>query len=196
MRCRYEDVKSVTRAESSETDGGKGTILSMDQATEQALREVEERGVRFVRLWFTDVLGFLKSFAIPTAELEKAFREGVGFDGSAVEGFARVEEADMLARPDPTTFRVLPWPRSDEPVARVLCDVLHPDGSPFEGDPRYVLRRVLARAFEQGYRFEAGPEVEFFLSRSSSELSPVDRAGYFDLTTPDVAEEFRKEATT
>ena len=196
MRCRYADVKSVTRAESSETDGGKGTILSMDQATEQALREVEERGVRFVRLWFTDVLGFLKSFAIPTAELEKAFREGVGFDGSAVEGFARVEEADMLARPDPTTFRVLPWPRSDEPVARIMCDVLHPDGSPFEGDPRWVLRRALARAEQSGYRLEAAPEVEFFLSSSDREFIPLDAGGYFDLTTADPAEEFRRRVTS
>src|SRR6266487_5115932 len=98
----------------------------MERPLDYVLREVEERGVRFVRLWFTDVLGFLKSFAIPSTELEKAFREGVGFDGSAVEGFARVEEADMLARPDPGTFRLLPWPRGDEPVARILCYVLHP----------------------------------------------------------------------
>ena len=103
-----------------------------------ALEIVEEQGVRFVRLWFTDVLGFLKSFAIPAPELEKAFEEGIGFDGSAVEGFARVEEADMLAKPDPSTFKLLPWRRDSEPVARVVCDVLHPDGSPFEGDPRGV----------------------------------------------------------
>src|SRR5919109_5464667 len=108
----------------------------MDPAAEQALRDVEERGVRYVRLWFTDVLGFLKSFAIPSTELEKAFREGVGFDGSSVEGFARVEEADMLARPDPSTFRLLPWPKG-ETAARMFCDITHPDGSPFEGDPRW-----------------------------------------------------------
>jgi glutamine synthetase len=165
----------------------------MDAEAERALEEVEERGVRFVRLWFTDVLGFLKSFAIPSTELGKAFREGVGFDGSAVEGFARVEEADMLARPDPSTFRLLPW--GDEPVARVLCDVLHPDGTPFEGDPRWVLRRALKRAAEQGYTMEAAPEVEFFLSASDRELVPLDRGGYFDLTTPDPTEEFRRRVT-
>src|SRR5438067_29395 len=167
----------------------------MDDAAERALAEVEDRGVRLVRLWFTDVLGFLKSFAIPGAELEKAFAEGVAFDGSAVEGFARVEEADMLARPDPATFRVLPWPSGDEPVARVLCDVLHPDGTPFEGDPRGVLRRGLEKAASMGYGFEAGPEIEFFLSSSSRELVPLDRGGYFDLTTAGVAEEFRRRAT-
>jgi glutamine synthetase len=167
----------------------------MDNAAERALAEVEERGVRFVRLWFTDVLGFLKSFAIPGAELEKAFAEGIGFDGSAVEGFARVEEADMLARPDPSTFRLLPWPAGEEPVARVLCDVLHPDGTPFEGDPRGVLRRGLDRAAAMGYGFEAAPEIEFFLSSSSRELVPLDRGGYFDLTTAGPADEFRRRAT-
>src|SRR5207247_8290303 len=139
----------------------------MDEQAERALAFAEGSGVRYVRLWFTDVLGFLKSFAIPVEELAKAFEEGIGFDGSAVEGFARVEEADMLARPDPSTFKLLPWPKDEEPVARVLCDVMHPDGTPFEGDPRHVLRRALERAAELGFRLEAGPEVEFFLSRSS-----------------------------
>ena len=148
----------------------------VDEAAKGALEIVEEQGVRFVRLWFTDVLGFLKSFAIPAPELAKAFEEGIGFDGSAVEGFARVEEADMLAKPDPLTFKLLPWRRGGEPVARVLCDVLHPDGSPFAGDPRYVLRRALARAADQGFGFEAGPEVEFFLSRSTTELAKQSEA--------------------
>ncbi len=174
---------------------GRAYDSAVDDDAQRVLDEVEERGVRFVRLWFTDVLGFLKSFAIPGTELEKAFREGVGFDGSAVEGFARVEEADMLARPDPATFRLLPWPRGDEPVARVMCDVLHPDGTPFEGDPRSVLRRGLSRAAEMGYRFEAAPEVEFFLSASAKELVPLDHGGYFDLTTADVADEFRRRVT-
>jgi glutamine synthetase len=167
----------------------------VDEDARHALAEAEHQGVRLVRLWFTDVLGFLKSFAVPVEELEKAFTEGIGFDGSAVEGFARVEEADMLARPDPTTFRLLPWPRDEEPVARVLCDIQHPDGTPFEGDPRNVLRRALARAAEQGYRLEAAPEVEFFLSASGSELVPLDKGGYFDLTVPDVTDEFRKRST-
>jgi glutamine synthetase len=155
------------------------------------LREVEDRRIRLVRLWFADVLGQLKSFAIPSEELEKAFREGIGFDGSAVEGFARVEESDMLARPDPASFRVLPWP-AEEPVARLLCDVTHPDGTPFEGDPRHVLRRVLARAGDDGYSVTAAPEIEYFLSRSPERFEPLDRGGYFDVTTEGVLEDVRR----
>jgi glutamine synthetase len=162
----------------------------VDAAAERALAEAEELGVRFVRLWFTDVLGFLKSFAVPVEELEKAFREGIGFDGSAVEGFARIEESDMLARPDPATFRVLPWP-ADEPVARMLCDITHPDGAPFEGDPRHVLRRVLRRAEDLGYRVTAAPEIEYFVSGSEERFEPLDHGGYFDLTTAEVAGQLR-----
>ena len=160
---------------------------------EHVLSEVEDRGVRLIRLWFTDVLGFLKSFAIPGEELEKAFREGIGFDGSAIEGFARVEEADMLARPDPATFRILPWP-ANEPVARMFCDITYPDGTPFEGDPRHVLRRNLGRAEERGHSLVVGLEVEYFLSASAERLQPLDRGGYFDLTTPDAADQVRKRA--
>jgi glutamine synthetase len=163
----------------------------MDAAAERVLAEVEDRGVRLVRLWFADVLGFLKSFAIPSEELQKAFTEGVGFDGSAIEGFARVEEADMLARPDPATFRLLPWP-AGEPVARMLCDITYPDGAPFEGDPRWVLRRNLERAAERGLSLRAGPEVEYFLSRSAERFEPLDRGGYFDLTPADVAGDVRQ----
>jgi glutamine synthetase len=163
----------------------------VDEAARGVMAEVEQRGVRFVRLWFTDVLGFLKSFAVPSEELEKGFDEGIGFDGSAVEGFARIEEADVLARPDPATFRILPWP-PDEPVARMLCDITHPDGAPFEGDPRSVLRRVLRRAGEMGYEVVAGPEVEYFVSRSAERFDPLDRGGYFDLTTAEVGDDVRK----
>src|SRR5687767_2082534 len=148
---------------------------------ERALSQIEERGVRLVRLWFTDVLGFLKSFAVPTEELAGALREGVAFDGSAIEGFARIEEADMLARPDPSTLRIIE--ASDgEPVARMLCDITYPDGAPFDGDPRWVLRRNLSRAAEEGYTLVAEPEVEFFLSASAERYEPLDRGGYFDLT--------------
>jgi glutamine synthetase len=167
----------------------------VEPRAERALAEAEDLGVRFVRLWFTDVLGFLKSFAIPVEELEKGFREGIGFDGSAIEGFARVEEADMLARPDPTTFRVLPWP-PDEPVARMLCDITHPDGAPFEGDPRHVLRRVLRGAGELGYRVTAAPEIEYFVSGSDRRLEPLDRGGYFDLTTTEVSDQLRARTVT
>jgi glutamine synthetase len=167
----------------------------VDPAAERVLADVENLGVRFVRLWFTDVLGFLKSFAIPSEELDRAFREGIGFDGSAIEGFARLEEADMLARPDAATFRILPWPEG-EPVGRMLCDITYPDGTPFEGDPRNVLRRNLDRAADMGYSLAAGPEVEFFLSRSAEAFEPLDRGGYFDLTPAEVADDVRKRAAS
>jgi len=166
----------------------------VNQEAERALAEAEERGVRYVRLVFTDVLGFAKSFAISATELRPAFQDGIGFDGSAVEGFARVEEADMVARPDPVTLRILAAPDGDL-AARVICDVQYPDGTPFEGDPRHVLRRVGARAAEMGYTMEVAPEVEFFLSASSSAFEPLDRRGYFDLTAADSADALRRGVT-
>src|SRR6202035_4865771 len=126
------------------------------------LRTVEERGIRFVQLWFTDVLGTPKGFNITSAELENALDEGMTFDGSAIDGFSRVQEADVLARPDPKTFQLLPWHHDDAQVARVFCDIANLDGTPFEGDPRHALRRVLERASAAGYTFFASPEVEFF----------------------------------
>jgi len=156
------------------------------------LRTVEERDVRFVRLWFTDVLGFLKSFAIPTEELEGAFEEGVGFDGSAIHGMARVQESDMIAHPDPTTFQILPWRPEAQGVARMFCDIANPDGTPFEGDPRAVLRRNLDRAQRLGFTFYAGPEMEFFLFGDAERPEPLDRGSYFDLTPQDVGSEFRR----
>jgi glutamine synthetase len=158
------------------------------------LRTVEERDIRFVRLWFSDVLGFLKSFAIPAEELETAFEEGVGFDGSAIEGFARVQEADMLALPDPTTFQILPWRPEAQGVARMFCDIANPDGTPFEGDPRWVLRRNLTKAQELGFTFHVSPEIEFFLFRGPDDPTPLDRGTYFDLTPQDVGSEFRRRA--
>ena len=159
---------------------------------EFVLRTVEERDVRFIRLWFTDVLGFLKSFAITPAELETAFDEGMGFDGSAIEGFARTHESDMLARPDPATFQILPWRPGEQGVARMFCDVMTPDGEPFEGDPRYVLRRALARAQEMGFTFYVGPELEYFYFKDPSSTEPLDQGGYFDLTPLDIASDLRK----
>ena len=135
----------------------------MDKQTEFVLRTIEERDIRFVRLWFTDVLGYLKSVAIAPAELEGAFAEGIGFDGSAIEGFARVYESDMLAKPDPGTFQVLPWRGESQGVARMFCDILMPDGSPSFADPRYVLKRTLSRAADLGFTFYTHPEIEFFL---------------------------------
>ncbi len=165
----------------------------MEKQQEYVLRTVEERGVRFIRLWFTDVLGFLKSFAITPAELETAFDEGMHFDGSAIDGFSRVQEADMLARPDPTTFQILPWRPDDAGVARMFCDIVTPDGQPFEGDPRWVLKRNLERASEMGYSFYVAPEIEYFYFRDAGpEPEVLDRGGYFDLTPLDVAQEYRR----
>ncbi|MGH2794135.1 MAG: glutamine synthetase family protein [Actinomycetota bacterium] len=162
------------------------------QDHEYVLRTVEERDVRFIRLWFTDVLGFLKSFAITPAELEAAFEEGMGFDGSAIEGFVRTHESDMLARPDPATFQILPWRPGEQGVARMFCDVMTPDGEPFAGDPRFVLRNALARAQEMGFTFYVGPELEFFYFRDQSGTEPLDQGGYFDLTPLDIASDLRK----
>jgi glutamine synthetase len=168
----------------------------MEKQQEFVLRTVEERDVRFIRLWFTDVLGFLKSVAIAPAELEGAFTEGIGFDGSAVEGFARVHESDMLARPDAATFQLLPSRSGGDPqpVARMFCDILQPDGSPSPADPRWVLRRTLNRAAEQGFTFYTHPEIEFFLFRTPDAPDPIDRSGYFDMTPHDTAHDFRRRA--
>jgi glutamine synthetase len=167
----------------------------VDKQQEYVLRTVEERDIRFVRLWFTDVLGMLKSVAITSSELEGAFAEGIGFDGSAVDGFARVQESDMLAVPDAGTFQVLPW-RTDEDtgVARMFCDIRTPEGEPFTADPRQVLRRNLARAADMGFSFYVHPEMEFFLFKGPNDPTPLDNGGYFDLTPMDVQSDFRREA--
>ena len=171
----------------------------MDRQQEFVLRTIEERQIRFVRLWFTDVLGYLKSVAIAPAELDGAFEEGLGFDGSAIEGFARASESDMLARPDPATFQILPEP-DNRPAdsARMFCDVTMPDGSPSWADPRYVLRRALSRAAERGFTFYTHPEIEFFLLKNrpsdGTEPIPVDNGGYFDMTSHDNAHHFRRDA--
>ena len=165
----------------------------MSKQAEYVLRTVEERGIRFVRLWFTDVQGFLKSVSISPTELEVAFEEGMTFDGSSIDGYARVQEADMLAQPDPSTFAVLPW-RSEQQVARMFCDIYTPDGEPFSGDPRIVLKRNLERASEMGYTFYAAPELEFFYFQDDGPIPQVlDRGGYFDLTPLDVAQEYRRK---
>ncbi len=175
----------------------------MDRQEEFVLRSIEERDIRFVRLWFTDVLGFLKSVGVAPAELEAAFGEGIGFDGSAIEGLARVSEADMLLRPDPSTFQVLPW-RQDESggpgTARMFCDVLNPDGEPASADPRNVLKRALARAGEQGFTFYTHPEIEFYLLHHGSEPGavpvPVDDGGFFDHVPRGAGHDFRRAAIT
>jgi glutamine synthetase len=147
----------------------------MDRQQEFVLRTLEERDIRFVRLWFTDVLGYLKSVAVAPAELEGAFAEGIGFDGSAIEGFARVYESDMVARPDPSTFQVLPWENApgEHYSARMFCDIAMPDGSPSWADPRHVLRRALSRAGEAGFTCSVHPEIEFYLLRGPSRPTPA-----------------------
>jgi len=158
------------------------------------LRTVEERDIRFIRLWFTDVLGFLKSFAITPAELENAFERGMGFDGSAIEGFARVQESDMVAIPDPTTFQILPAANGGAREARMFCDIAATDGTPFPGDPRLVLRRNLERARAMGFTFYIHPEMEFFLFKSATSPEPLDNGTYFDMTPQDNSQDFRRAA--
>ena len=165
----------------------------MQAQTDYVLRTVEERGVRFVRLWFTDVLGFLKDVEITPAELEGALEEGMTFDGSAIEGYTRVQEADMLLMPDANTFEIVPWHDEDAPTARIFCDVHRISGEAFEGDPRYVLKRNLERARERGFTFYAGPEMEFFYFKSSDSPEPLDHATFFDLTQQQHVANLRKE---
>ncbi len=165
----------------------------MERQLEYVLRTVEERGVRFVRLWFTDVLGFLKSVEITPAELEMALEEGMTFDGSTIEGYSRIQESDMLAKPDANTFELLPGPEGEAVVARMFCDIERFAGGPFEGDPRYVLKRNLERAREKGYTFFCGPEVEFFFFKGNDKVEPLDNAGYFELTAHDLGSELRKQ---
>ncbi|HCA46799.1 MAG TPA: glutamine synthetase [Armatimonadetes bacterium] len=153
-----------------------------------------DRHVRFVRLWFTDVLGFLKSFAITAELLEDALHNGRGFDGSSIQGFARIDESDMIAMPDPSTFALLPWRGEQTPVARMICDVQYPDGTPYEFDPRYVLKKNLRRAEKMGLIFYVGPELEYFyFKRPSPPLETLDQGGYFDLTPLDVASDLRRD---
>lgn len=172
----------------------------MDKQTEFVLRSIEERDIRFVRLWFTDVLGFLKSVAVAPAELEGAFEEGIGFDGSAIEGFARVHESDMLAWPDASTFQVLPWRGDTNAVARIFCDITMPDGSPSWADPRHVLKRSLSKAADMGFSFYTHPEIEFFLFKHQPEPGvqpvPVDTFGYFDHAPQGIGYDFRRQTIT
>ena len=154
---------------------------------------VKDTEVTFIQFWFTDVLGILKSFAVTPSELEEGLTEGMGFDGSSIQGFARIEESDMIAKPDPTTFQFLPWRPSDKPVARMFCDILQPDGTHYEGDPRYVLKRVLKKAADKGYTFYAGPELEYFYFESNEAPKIIDRGGYFDTRPLDMGGDLRRE---
>ncbi|MCJ7769790.1 MAG: glutamine synthetase family protein, partial [Dehalococcoidales bacterium] len=167
---------------------------SRKEGVDYVLKAAKEHDVKFINLWFTDILGMLKSFAITVEELEGALEEGMGFDGSSIEGFARIDESDMVALPDPDTFQLLPWrPREHRVVARMFCDILKPGGEPYEGDPRYVLKTNLKRAADMGYIFYVGPELEYFYFKDSKGTETLDEGGYFDMTPRDAATDMRKE---
>ncbi len=161
-------------------------------SADDVLKVVKEENVSFIQFWFTDVLGFLKSFAVRPSELEEGLTEGMGFDGSSIEGFARIEESDMIAKPDPTTFQMVSWRQKERPVARMFCDILNPDGSPYEGDPRYVLRRLLKKVSEKGLTFYVGPELEFFLFKNDCSTEVLDTGGYFDSRPLDMGSDLRR----
>ena len=159
---------------------------------EDVLRLVREKEVSFIQFWFTDVLGVLKTFAVTQSELETGMSEGMGFDGSSIEGFARIQESDMVAMPDPTTFQMLPWRSGERPVARMFCDIVNPDQTPYEGDPRYVLKRLLKKIEDKGYTFYVGPELEYFYFKSNKEPEGLDTGGYFDSRPLDMASDLRR----
>ena len=162
-------------------------------AREEVYRQIKKQNVKFIRMWFTDILGFLKSFSVRVEELDRAFEEGLGFDGSSVEGFVRIDESDMIARPDPSTYSIIPWRPMDHATGKMFCDIYWPDGRPFEGDPRFVLKQNLRRAAEKGFTCYVGPELEYFYFQSNEDVTLLDRGGYFDVTPPNVASEFRRQ---
>ncbi len=164
------------------------------EGKDYVLKMAREHNVKFVELWFTDILGQLKSYAIPVSELESAIDNGMGFDGSSVEGFSRIDESDMMSVPDLDTFQLLPWrPREDVALARMICDIRKPGGAPFEGDPRYVLKRNLKKATDLGFTFYVGPELEYFYFKNDKGTDGLDEGGYYDMTILDAATELRNE---
>src|SRR5919106_3810904 len=171
-----------------------GRATSDEATRREVLARVQNEGVRFIHLWFTDLEGHLKSFSITPRELEGALNDGMGFDGSSITGFNAIEESDMVAIPDPSTFQLMPWREGETKVARMICDVVTPDGEPYEGDPRYVLRRALERMSAMGFdTFNVGPELEYFLFKDDLGTEPLDEGGYFAMTTQDAATELRNE---
>jgi glutamine synthetase len=188
--ARVVRITRAVKARKARVRGG-----SLDATSKQTvLQEAKDSNVKFIRLWFTDILGTLKSFAITVDELEDALDGGMGFDGSSITGYQDIEESDMIAMPDPSTFKTIPWSPQEAPTARMICDVRTPDGDPYVGDPRHVLRRALERASEMGFdNFFCGPELEYFYFRNSNGTEPLDYGGYFDLTTLDAATSLRRE---
>ena len=164
------------------------------QTVEDVFKVVRDKEISFIQIWFADILGVLKSFSIRPSELEEAMTEGMGFDGSSIEGFARIEESDMIAKPDPATFAILPWRPEEKPVARMFCDILQPDGTPYPGDPRYALKRILAKAAEKGYTYYLGPELEYFYFADNTAPTVIDQGGYFDSPPLDLANNLRRQS--
>lgn len=160
---------------------------------DDVIKAVKEYNVSFVQFWFVDILGTLKSFQVTPSELEAAFEEGMGFDGSSILGFTRIEESDMIAVPDASTFQICSWRPTERPVARMFCDIQTPDGSPYEGDPRYILRKLIDKAAQKGYTYYVGPELEFFLFANSTSTEPLDAGGYFDAPPLDLGNDVRRE---
>ena len=171
-------------------------IKARPKTNSEVFKIVKSCKIRYIRLWFTDVLGFLKGFTITVDELPRALNDGMGFDGSSIEGFARIEESDMIARPDISTFALLPWESKEQPVARMFCDIYMPSGKPFAADPRYVLKKNLERTKKMGYEYFVGPELEYFYFNNPKNAVILDKGGYFDLTPLDVAEGVRNETVS
>jgi glutamine synthetase len=167
--------------------------MQLSPEKDYVLKSIQSNDIHFIRFWFTDVLGTLKSFAVTPSEIETAFEEGMGFDGSSIEGFSRIQESDMLAFPDATTFQALPWRPKENGVARMFCDIRTPEGAPFDGDPRYALKRLLDKAANMGYAMNVGPELEFFYFEGPTSTVPLDNGGYFDLTPLDLASDIRRD---
>jgi glutamine synthetase len=174
-----------------EVIGGTRKIECRDD--EDVRKLVGELNVSFIQFWFVDVLGFLKSFAVTPSELDEGLAEGMGFDGSSIEGFARIQESDMIARPDPCTFQLVPWRGAERPVARMFCDILNPDGTPYEGDSRFVFKRLLKKVAEKGYTFYVGPELEYFYFKNNRGTELLDTGGYFDSRPLDVGSDLRRD---
>jgi glutamine synthetase len=166
----------------------------VERDKDYVIKTVKDKGIKFIRLWFTDMEGVLKSFAVTAAELELALEQGMGFDGSSITGYQDIEESDMIAMPDPSTFQILPWRPTEQGVARMICDVLTPNKEPYVGDPRYILKRQLERAKKMGFdHFYVGPELEFFYFKNSEGTEVIDKGGYFDLTPLDNASDLRRD---
>jgi glutamine synthetase len=191
LKLKTPFINSIALITSLRWGGEKGVKEEeMDKEKQNVLKMAKENDVKFIRLWFTDILGFLKGFAITVDELEGALEEGMGFDGSSIQGYARIDESDMIAKPDPKTFQIVPWRPKENAVARMFADVLEPDGTPYKGDPRWALKRTLKKAQDLGYTLYVGPELEFFYFKSSEGVPQfLDKGGYFDLTPLDVATE-------